>query len=693
MRSLWSDAGAREFLERHAARHGPELALRTYTARLLGAEPGLVLHGGGNTSVKHDFVDRLGDATRALYVKASGRDLALAQPADHVPLDLARVRALLGLERLDDPALAEELRVRALVATAATPSIESPVHAAIPGRFVDHTHPGAVLALTNQARGEQLVAEALGSDVLVLPYVEPGLALARAVARALEGAAGARAMVWMQHGLVTWGDGARESYETTIELVTRAERFLAARAPVVRGAADPAAAERRLRGVLPETRGLLSPETGDPDRPRRSMIVVPLCDAGVLAFLDAPDARGLALAPPLTADHLIRTKPWPLWIDAPEWDDAPTLRRQLADGVAAFAQRYAEYVRRHGAAPADPLPRVVLLPGGGALCAGEDIRAATIARDITAETLRVKGAAAALGEYRGLAEDQLFAMEHRPLQQAKLAAAGEAPLRGHVALVTGAAGAIGSEIAAALLEQGCHVAATDLAGARLDALRGELVAAHGARVLAAALDVTDPASIDAALDLVTATWGGLDLLVINAGLAHVSSLAEMRLDEFRQLERVNVEGTLLLLGAAARLWERQATGGDAVLVSTKNVFAPGAQFGAYSATKAAAHQLARIASIELAPLGVRVNMVAPDAVFAAGSRRSGLWAAVGPARMAARGMSEEQLEEYYRSRNLLKVRVTARHVARAVLFFATRRTPTTGATLPVDGGLPDSTPR
>jgi len=188
-------------------------------------------------------------------------------------------------------------------------------------------------------------------------------------------------------------------------------------------------------------------------------------------------------------------------------------------------------------------------------------------------------------------------------------------------------------------------------------------------------------------------WGGIDLVIINAGVALVSSLARMSLEAFRRLERVNTEGTLLILSEAAHHFELQATGGDIVLISTKNVFAPGAQFGAYSATKAAAHQLARIASLELAGIGVRVNMVSPDAVFSHGTRRSGLWAEVGPDRMRARGLDEAGLEEYYRSRNLLKAKVTARHVAKAVLFFASRQTPTTGATLPVDGGLPDATPR
>lgn len=266
-------------------------------------------------------------------------------------------------------------------------------------------------------------------------------------------------------------------------------------------------------------------------------------------------------------------------------------------------------------------------------------------------------------------------------------------LPNHVSLVTGAAGAIGAGICHGLLEAGSHVAATDLPGDRLDSLVEELQQIDPDRIIGVPLDVTDPQSVAEGLNRIILQWGGVDLAVLNAGVAHVSRLEEMDLAAFQRLERINVEGTLLLLREMARLLRRQGTGGDIVLISTKNVFAPGASFGAYSATKAAAHQLARIAALELAELDVRVNMVAPDAVFGEGKRKSGLWQEIGPERMKARGLDEQGLEEYYRSRNLLKARVKPEHVARAVLFFATRQTPTTGATLPVDGGLPDAVPR
>ena len=275
----------------------------------------------------------------------------------------------------------------------------------------------------------------------------------------------------------------------------------------------------------------------------------------------------------------------------------------------------------------------------------------------------------------------------------KAASGHDRRLVGRTALVTGAAGAIGYGVCRGLLDRGCHVAITDLPGERFDKFVTEFQKRDKDHVIGVPMDVTDAKSVSNAFAEISATWGGVDIVVVNAGLALACPLVEIDLEAFRRLERVNIEGTLLVLAEAGRHFARQTIGGDVILISTKNVFAPGAGFGAYSATKAAAHQLARIASLEFAPLGVRVNMVAPDAVFSGGAHKSGLWAEVGPGRMKARGLDEKGLEEYYRNRNLLKARVTAEHVTNAVLFFATRQTPTTGACIPVDGGLPDATPR
>jgi len=702
MENRWSDEKAAQFLEKYGNRWGKDLALGLYAASLIGAEDKLVLHGGGNSSVKTTHTNLLGERLDAIYVKASGYNMAFIEPNGYTGLDLGYLKKLRSLSVLSDEEMANELRTHFLDARSATPSIETLVHAFIPSKFVDHTHPDAILALTNQQEGEKLVREALGTDVAILRYSPPGFKLAKAVADALEANPAAKAMVLMRHGLVTWGEAARESYNATIELTGRAERYLeqnARHALVCRIQTPVSLAQERLVGIAPVVRGLLANPTSDPDHPWARIILRPLITREVLDFVDSDGGREVAATSPLTSDHLIRTKAFYLWIEKPEFNDPNRLREQLSKAIREYADAYNTYVERYaedmppGIERMDPFPRVILVPGLGALCAGKDIAAAEVVKDITAHTLATKAQVAAMGTYCGLSERELFEMEYRTLQHVKLQGDKSLPLARHVALITGAAGAIGSGIAQELLEQGCHVAATDLPGDALTGLVDELRTRFGARVMGVPLDITSASSIADAFGAVIRAWGGIDLIILNAGVAHVSAITEMSLESFRKLEKINIEGMLLMLAESARFFKLQGTGGDIVMVSTKNVFAPGARFGAYSATKAAGHQLARIASQEFAEMDVRVNMVAPDAVFSHGSRKSGLWSEIGPERMAARGLSPEGLEEYYRNRNLLKIRVTARHVAKAVLYFATRQSPTTGATIPVDGGLPDATPR
>jgi rhamnose utilization protein RhaD (predicted bifunctional aldolase and dehydrogenase)/NAD(P)-dependent dehydrogenase (short-subunit alcohol dehydrogenase family) len=702
MENRWSDEKAAEQIGKYGAQWGEDLAICTYSSSLIGAEHALVLHGGGNSSVKTNCSNLFGEIIRAIFVKASGFNMAFIEPRGYSGLDLDYLKKLRVLPELGDQHMVNEFRTHLLDAEAATPSIETLVHVFIPRKFVDHTHPDAILALTNQIDGKNLVKEALGENVVVLDYFPPGFMLAKEVAAEYEKMPAAHAIVLMMHGLVTWGETARESYEKTIELVGKAENYLAknARIPLITSiSTSQELAERRLAQAAPVIRGLLAQATGDPDHPWSRSILSPLINKKVLDFVDSDRGRDIALTPPLTSDHLIRTKPFYLWVDAPDFENPARLHSQFSEAIQKYAAAYDSYVNRHsdfmpdGLERMDPLPRVILIPGLGAICAGCNAAAAAIARDIADHTLSVKTQIAAMGAYSGLTEKDLFHMEYRSLQHRKLQSDKSLPLAGQAALVTGAAGAIGSGIAKELLEQGCHVAVTDLDGDPLNELVLELKSRFGPKVIGAPLDITDPKSTADGFAAVVRTWGGIDLAILNAGVAHVSSLEDMNLETFQKLEKINIEGTLLMLSECARLFKLQGTGGDIVMISTKNVFAPGARFGGYSATKAAGHQLARIASQEFAEMDVRVNMVAPDAVFSHGARKSGLWAQIGPDRMNARGLSPEGLEEYYRNRNLLKARVTARHVAKAVLFFATRQTPTTGATIPVDGGLPDATPR
>ena len=677
-----------------------DLRQRVYSARLLGSEPDLVLHGGGNVSVKTSLPNVFGEAAPVTFVKASGQDMATIEETGFVALDYEYLVRLANIEFMSDEAMREEFALHLARPHEKLPSIEALMHVFLAPKYIDHTHPASILALTNRKDGAQSVADALGSNVAVIPYVKPGFQLARTVAGAFTSDRNSDGMVLMHHGLITWGETAREAYDKTIELVSRAEKHLARtktkHRTVPAGEASVQQAAKHYREIAPVLRGMMIRNARGTGALGERVILRPLINDEVLSFLGSDTGYERAMEPPLTPDNVIRTGIRPLWVEIGDYEDVAEFSRKFDEAIGAFSREYASYIERNAGSDRSrgASPNTVMFPGVGIACAGCDVREADIARDVTAQTLRVKATIAETdGQYHGLTEDQLYAMEYDPFQQAKLQRQERALPSGTIALVTGAAGAIGSGICERLLQEGVHVAVTDLGGERLDSMVGNLAKEYGSRVLGVPLDVTSENAVAQGFESVVEAWGGLDLMIINAGLAHVSTLSEMDLADFRRLERVNVEGVLLMLRHAAQLFKMQGVGGDVVVVSTKNVFAPGAGFGAYSATKAACHQLGRIASLELAELDVRVNMVSPDAVFSHGDRKSGLWAEVGPDRMQARGLDEAGLEEYYKNRNLLKAKVTAEHVANAVMFFATRQTPTTGATIPVDGGLPDATPR
>ena len=386
----------------------------------------------------------------------------------------------------------------------------------------------------------------------------------------------------------------------------------------------------QLARIAPIVRGLLAEPTGNEDIPYEPVILRSLTSEEAVNFAaSAENAKAERYPSPLTKG----LEP-PLFLDTGDFGaEAEEFRKELSEAISAYSQQY------------NCKPEIVCLRELGILYVEREDDKSDLA------------------------------------------------LKNKVAVVTGAAGAIGYGVCRGLLENGCHLAATDLAGKKLDDFAADLKEIGGERVIGVPIDVTDKGAVARGFASVIQTWGGIDIVVVNAGIPLVSYLKDIELEAFRRLERVNVEGALLTLSEAARHFILQATGGDVIVISSKNVPSPGAGFGAYSATKAACHQLGRIASIELAQYGVRVNMVAPDAVFFEGEYKSGLWEEIGPSRMQARGLDEKELQEYYRNRNLLKAKVTGRHVSNAVLFFATRQTPTTGATIPVDGGLPDATPR
>ena len=704
MNSRWSDTEARQFCDRYAARWGEPLALRVYTSRLIGADPDLVMHGGGNTSVKITKETLLGDRVDALCVKGSGWDLDSIEPQGFPAIDLSWLRRLRKLDALSDEEMVNQLRTHLFDASAPNPSVETLLHAFLPHTFIDHTHADAILALTNQPDGAELIRQALGDRVVIVPYVMPGFQLAKLAAEMFEGRPDADGMVLMKHGLFTFAPDARTSYARTVEYVDRAESFLRARlrgrSEPVATAADASGAKARMSQVGPILRGLLATPSGNADQPHRRVILEHRATPEILSLLAAPQCASLAARGPLTPDHVIRTKGQHLFIPEPALNELEALRSQLATAIAGYRRRYdtyfAQQIRAKGIARSklDPDPRVLLIPGLGVVCAGKTRKDAAIAADIAEHTLRIKAAAEAIGHYEPLEESDLFDVEYWSLEQAKLGKDSEKPLARQVALVTGAAGAIGVAASIELARAGAHVVLSDVDQQGLERARSKVAqAGGGSACTAVAMDVTDEDSVAAAFDHACRTYGGVDIVVANAGIAHVSSLSDTDARQFRKVLDVNLGGYFLTLRAAARVMRAQGTGGNVVINASKNVFAPGADFGAYSASKAAGHQLGKVAAIELAPLGIRVNMINADAVFAEGDTPSGLWREIGPDRARSRGIPPEKLQEFYRERNLLHAEITGAHVARAIVFFASNQTPTTGATLPVDGGIAAAFPR
>jgi rhamnulose-1-phosphate aldolase/alcohol dehydrogenase len=686
MLNRYRDDEAQRAVDTYGPRWGEHLALRTYTSRLIGAEPSLVLHGGGNTSVKDVATNVLGDAIDVLYVKGSGWDLASIEPPGFPAVKLDHLRRLVHLPTLSDEDMVNEQRVNMLDAGAPNASVEALLHAFLPARYVDHSHADAILQLTNHADGEAYVRDALGDDLLLVPYVKPGFDLAALCARLFAANPGCTGMILMSHGLFTWGDTAKASYDRHIELVSTAERWLAARPPrrAVRVPTDVRDVTARvaplLRGALHDGRSwLLDHRAGD----------------DLLALLADDRLDRWATAGLLTPDHVIRTRPRPCVVRPPLDQGDEALAAALREAVATWRAGQDAYFQAHAAGrplrQLDGVPRVVLVPGVGLFGVGATTSEARIAADLGERTLQVKEDTEGVGPFQGLGDAELFEVEYWSLEQAKLGQTKERPLSRKVALVTGGAGAIGVGVAAKLLEAGAAVVLADRDAAGLTRARAALGAKAACTTVVT--DVTDAASVAAAFAHAARTFGGVDVVVPNAGVALSAPITDIDPADFRRVMEVNGTGTFLTVQAAARELLRQGTGGHLILISSKNVFGPGEEFAAYSASKAAAHQVGRVAALELARHGVAVNMINPDAVFAHGDIPSGLWAAVGPDRARARGMDPADLPDFYRQRNLLQATVTAEHVGNAVVFFASGLTPTTGASLPVDGGVAGAFPR
>jgi rhamnose utilization protein RhaD (predicted bifunctional aldolase and dehydrogenase)/NAD(P)-dependent dehydrogenase (short-subunit alcohol dehydrogenase family) len=652
MRSAWNDAEA-------AAFDGP-LAQRVYTSRLLGRDHSLVLHGGGNTSVKISQPNVFGETEDILYVKGSGWDLETIEPQGFAPVRLNQVKRLVTLERLSDAQMVQELRAAITDPSAPTPSVETILHALLPYAFVDHTHADALLAITNTADGGRRVREIYGDSVVVVPYVMPGFDLARAVAQLLPKytTPATVGLVLLNHGFFSFGETAREAYERMIDLVSRAEDYLAEQGAweVPRQAGRPATASRM---DLASLRRQASDAAGVP--------LLMACYQGTkeMAFVQREDLAAIASQGPVTPDHVIRTKRLPL----------------VGRDMTAYVAAYEQYFQEHAASAKqpltmlDPAPRVILDPALGLLTLGRTAQDASIAHDVYSQTIDVILRATALGGYRALPAADIFAVEYWDLEQAKLRRASSTPMfAGEIALVTGAASGIGKASVEALLRRGAAVVGLDLNPAVQE------VVGHRADFLGVECDVTRSEDVERAVDAAVHAFGGLDMLVLNAGIFGASRRIDaLDLAEWRKVMDVNLDANLLLMSAAYPLLRCAPRRGRVVVIGSKNVPAPGPGAAAYSASKAALNQLARVAALEWGRDGIRVNILHPNAVF-----DTGLWTDdVLQSRAANYGLSVDA----YRKNNVLGVEVTSRHVAElAAEMCGPLFSRTTAAQVPVDGG-------
>ena len=651
MRSLWKEDEARQFQG--------DLGLRVYTSRLLGREKSLVLHGGGNTSVKIREKNLFGTEEVVLYVKGSGWDLETIEPQGFSPVRLAHVLRLTELESLSDPEMVNQLTTHMLRASAPAPSIETILHGCLPWNFVDHTHADAVLAVSNTQDGGRRIREVYGERCVVIPYLMPGFDLAQYCAREFrhQGTPATTGMVLLSHGIFSFGDTARESYERMIELVTLAEKYLESKrawSVALKPARSPMI-DYRAQAAL---RRALSDSVGAP------MILHTVTNKRTLGFAQHPDVSRISQQGPATPDHVIRTKRTPL----------------LGTSIAGYADTYRRYFNEHAPrakepkSMLDPAPRVVLDPAFGLAAAGTNAKDAAIVAEIYDHTIDVILRAEALGGFQALSSKDIFDVEYWDLEQAKLKKGGaRAAFAGEIALVTGAASGIGKAAVAAFLARGAAVVALDV-DENIETLHAR------ADFLGLRCDITDETQVGDALERAVLAFGGLDMLVLNAGIFPASRrIAELPINEWRRAMTVNLDSNLLLLRVCHPLLKLAPHGGRVVVIGSKNVPAPGPGASAYSASKAALVQLARVAALEWGADRIRVNILHPNAVF-----DTALWTDEVLARRASQyGMTVEQ----YKTNNVLRSEVGSRDVAELAAEMCGRLfSKTTGAQVPVDGG-------
>ncbi len=677
MENRWSDIDAACAVDTYGAAGVTEdLALRVYTTRLLGSDPRLVLHGGGNTSVKSRARDLDGRELDVLYVKGSGWDMGTIEAPGLPAVQLAPLLELAALDSLSDEDMVNLQRRNLLDSASPNPSVETLLHAWIPHKFIDHTHADAGLVLTDQPEGEAICRELFGSRMAIVPYVMPGFDLAKVCKEISDTHPEAEGLVLLKHGLFTFGDSAREAYDRMIEVVSMAEQRIAAGLGAALVAASWPASLAEPHEIAPILRGLLANEI-DPAEGRFERFVLDFRTGdAVLDYVSGADVGRYSQVGTVTPDHAIRTKPLPAVLPAPDASDLDGWADQAADAVSAYRRSYVEYFDRHNPRHAgakhmlDTSPRVLLVPGVGLFGVGAAAGAASAAADLAETTVNVVTAAERMSRFESISEDDLFDIEYWSLEQAKLAGRKEGDLARHIVAVTGGAGAIGRATAEAFQRRGAEVALLDLPGERLEAAAAEIGA------FGVACDVTDSDSVDAAFTAVAKKFGGLDILVSNAGAAWQGAMADVDDAVLRKSFELNFFAHQYVASAATAIMLRQGTGGCLLFNVSKQAVNPGPDFGPYGLPKAATLALVRQYALEHGRDGIRSNGINADRI------RSGILTGDMVSRRAdARGVSEAD----YMSGNLLGREVLASDVAEGFVALALARK-TTGAILTVDGG-------
>jgi rhamnulose-1-phosphate aldolase/alcohol dehydrogenase len=656
-----------------------------YRSNLLGANRAVSNYGGGNTSSKSKETDHAGREVEVLWVKGSGSDLATMGAKNFTGLRLEEILPLIERDEMSDEEMVAYLSRSQVAPEMPRSSIETLLHAFVPAPQVDHTHPDAINMLAGAQNGEQFIREVFGDEAVWVPYIRPGFTLAKQVGLAARGE-GVRFVILAKHGLVTWGETGEESYANTIEAINRCADFVTAKAKARFGgpARQPLSADARddlLVQLLPSIRGAVSSE--------RAKILQVDASPSTLEFVSSADAPTLSQVGAACPDHLVRTKRVPLWVGYdPATDDVDALAARVIAEAAKYRDEYVnDYFAsnaRSGELLGDPDARVVLIQGVGMVSVGTTLKDARLARDLYHRAIEVMGGASAIDSFVSLTAPESFAVEYWPLELYKLA---QAPppreLQGKIALVTGAAGGIGGSILDALASQDAVVIAADIDAAGAERVAGE----YGDSGLGVSMDVTSEDAVAAAYRQAVLTYGGVDVIVSNAGIASSAPIEETTVSEWDRNHAILTRGYFLVAREAFKILRRQATGGSVVFVASKNSLVAGKNAAAYSSAKAAELHLARCLAEEGGAAGIRVNTVNPDAVLQGSRIWGSSWR---EERAAAYNIDPDALEDHYRARTTLKVNILPEDIAQAVLHFASpvRSGKSTGNILNVDGGVP-----